>query len=230
MQKFIVVCGMCALGLWAGTRAVALPPDVRTGHWAARGVDETLRNGVLSLDSDHKFHGEAKVTRAQAATALAKLARMLEADKWQALPSAAVPESVNATLQRGDWKQRPVTRYILASVLARFGDYVTRGVTRAPADAKDTNESEVLADIGKPKLSSVQAASPALAYLAAHQEMFPKSPLLKPGDQPMTGTELSLAVSEMVIGLTNRLTSLGLDAEGNTPDASFRKSKSPSKP
>src|SRR5579862_8084192 len=139
-MKLTVFCGLCTLGLWMGTRAAALPPDVRTDHWAARGVNETLRNNILSLDSDHKFHGEAKVTRAQAATALAKLARELEAGQWQPLPSSAVPESVSTTLERGDWKQRPVTRYILASVLARFGDYVTQGITRAPAGSKDTNQ------------------------------------------------------------------------------------------
>ena len=154
-----------------------------------------LRNNILSLDSDHKFHGEAKVTRAQTATALAKLAQKLEANQWQPLPSSAVPESVSATLERGDWKQRPVTRYILASILARFGDYVTHGMTRAPAGARDTNQSEVLSGLGKPKLSPAQAANPRCPIWAAHQELFPNSPLLKPGDQPITGAELSQAVA-----------------------------------
>jgi hypothetical protein len=229
-MKRLALWSVFALGLGMGMSAHALPPDVRAGHWAAHGVTETLRNGVLAVDTDGKFHGEAKVTRAQAAAALAKLAQKLEADQWHAMPSVAVPESVNATLERGDWKSRPVTRYILASVLARFGDYVSHGVTRAPADSKDAGKSEILPDLGKPKLSSSQTANPALAYLAAHQEMFPKSPLLKAGSQTLTGAELSQAVSEMVVGLNDRLTSLGLDEKGDTPDKTFHKPKSPAKP
>ena len=34
----------------------------------------------------------------------------------------------------------------------------------------------------------------------------------------------------MVIGLNNRLTSLGLDAEGNTPDKTFHQPKKQPKP
>src|SRR5689334_11054225 len=146
MRRLLAGAAVCVLGWWSQSPSRALPPDVRSGHWAARAVDETLQNGVMSVEADHKFHGEAKVTRTQAAIALAKLAQALETGRWRAAKSAPVPDSVEPALAQGAWKHRPVTRYILATLLARFGDYVSNGVTRAPADSADTNKSEILPD------------------------------------------------------------------------------------
>jgi hypothetical protein len=59
--------------------------------------------------------------------------------------------------------------------------------------------------------------------------IWPGSPLLKADSQPVKGEELSRGISEMAAGLNNRLTELGLDAEGNTPDASSHRRAQQSK-
>lgn len=222
MRRFLLCC---VLGLGISGAASALPPDVRPGHWAAAAVDQALANGVMSLDSDHRFHGEARVTREQAVIALAKLAQTVEANRWQDPKSVPIPATVVSALKQGDWKQRPVTRYILASVLTRYGSYVSHGVNRAPTGSPDTGKSELVPPAPKIKISKNHAAYASLAYLAEHREIWPGSPLLSPSNQPVKGMELSRAVKELVIGLNNRLTALGLDASGSTPDASFHKKK-----
>ena len=49
------------------------------------------------------------------------------------------------------------------------------------------------------------------------------SPLLRPTGAPVTAAQLQTALSQMLVGLTDRLTDLGHDKEGNTPDHSFHK-------
>ncbi len=219
------VLGFCLAPLSIGVQAAGLPSDVRSNHWAAHAVEETLANGVMSTQSDGQFHGEAKVTRGQTVIALAKLAHAVEDGKWHAAKSHSVPDSIVPFLEKGDWRQRPVTRYMLASLLARFGDYVNNGVTRAPAGSKETGKSEALPDKVAVKLAAGHPAYAALTYLAAERMIWPGSPLLQADSQPVKGAELSRALAEMVSGLNDRLTELGHDAEGNTLDPSFQRKK-----
>jgi hypothetical protein len=188
-------------------------------------VQETLDNGVMSTQSDGQFHGEAKVTHAQAVIALAKLARAVEMQKWHAARSQPVPASITPVLEKGDWRTRPVTRYVLASLLARFGDYLTNGITRAPADSKDAGKSEALPDKAVIKVASTHPAYASLTYLAEGHMIWPGSPLLVADNLPVKAAEMSRAISEMVVGVNNRLTSLGQNPDGSTPDASFQRKK-----
>jgi hypothetical protein len=220
-----VTLGLYLASLGVGVSAATLPPDVRSNHWAATAVAETLENGVLSAQPDGQFHGEAWVTRGQAAIALARLAHALEQAKWHVAKSRPVPVTVVPTLEKGVWKQRPVTRYMFASLLARFGDYVTNGITRAPAGSKDTAKSEALPPKAAVKLAANNPAYASLTYLADRHMVWPDSPLLTADSQPLKGSEASRAIAEMVIGLNDRLTELGHDAEGNTLDPSFHPKK-----
>jgi len=54
--------GLCLASLGMNVSAGTLPSDVRSKHWAAYAVAETLDNGVLSAQPDGQFHGEANVT------------------------------------------------------------------------------------------------------------------------------------------------------------------------
>ncbi len=199
----------------------SLPPDVRPDHWAAPSVQEVLDNGVMALPDGKEFHGEAKVTHGQAVIALAKLAQMLEAGTWKAQPSRPVADTVLKPLEHGDWRTQRVTRYELAKVLASMGDYVSAGLSRPTPDAKDLAKSEVFPPKPKITLPKTHPAYAALTYLVDKNMVLPKSPLLAADDKLLSGGEMSRALAEMVVGVTNRLTELGKDADGNTPDASF---------
>jgi hypothetical protein len=198
-----------------------LPPDVKPGHWAASYVQEALNNSLISLPEDRQFHGEAKVTHAQAVIALAKLAQALETGKWQAQPSRPVSSDVLKPLEHGDWRTQKVTRYELAKTLASMGDYVANGLPRPAADAKDLGKSSVLPPKPTVKLAKTHPAYSSLVYLADAKMITSDSPLLLADNKPLLGSELSRALAQMVIGLTNRFTELGLDEQGSTPDKSF---------
>jgi hypothetical protein len=188
-------------------------------------VQETLANGVMANRADGQFHGEAKVTHGEAVIALANLARAVETAKWHAASSMPVPATIKPTLEHSDWRKHLVTRYMLASLLARFGDYLTNGLTRAPADSKDTGKSEALPAKAVVKIASSNPAYASLTYLAERRMIWPGSPLLQADSQPVKGEEMSRALSEMAVGVANRLTSLGLNPDGSTPDASFHPKK-----
>ena len=202
---------------------LSLPSDVRSNHWAASYVQEALDNSVMALPDGKEFHGEAKVTHGQAVIALAKLARMLEAGTWKAQPSRPVPDSVLKPLEQGDWRTQSVTRYELAKVLASMGDYVMKGLQRSAPDAKSLGQSEAFPPKPKIALPKTHPAYAALTYLADNNMVLPKSPLLTADARPLLGGELSQAVADMVAGVTNRVTEVGKDADGSTPDASFHK-------
>jgi len=218
--------GVLLTGVGAGNATPALPPDVRVNSWAATAVQEVLANGVMKTRTDGQFHGEAKVTHAESVVALANLARAIESNKWRHTPSIPIPGNVNHTLDHSDWRKHQVTRYMLASLLARFGDYLNNGLTRAPAESKDIGKSGAF----PPKVTVTIAAShPAyasLTYLAERNMIWPGSPFLQVDSLPVTSDEMSRALSEMAAGVTNSVTSLGLNADGTTPDASFHKKKS----
>ncbi len=224
MKSYILA--YCSLLAAVSARCIALPPDVSENNWAAHNVERALSVHLLSLDSSGRFHGEAKVSRAEACIVLGRLAKDLEENHWQAAPSSPPPDSVSKELSSGRWQTRPVTRYILASALVRMGDYVQNGVERAPAGTKDTNRSEALPPTAKVSISSNNPAYKSVVYLASRHELWPGSPLLKADNTPITGAQLSIALAQMASGLNNRLTSLDKDANGNTPDASFHKKKS----
>src|SRR5215470_16828377 len=134
---------LAGVGLWLTpmTAGGQVPSDVRNGHWAGQAVQQVLQNGVMTPEADKLFHGEAKVTHTQAAIAIANLAKALEAGKWTPGKSAPVSMKIVPTLERGDWRRQKVTRYALASVLARMGDYIAKGVERG---RKDLAKSEIL--------------------------------------------------------------------------------------
>ena len=201
----------------------SLPPDIRPGHWAASYVQEALNNSLISLSDDKQFHGEAKVTHAQAVIALAKLARSLETGKWQAQPSRPVSSDALKPLEQGDWRTQKVTRYELAKALASMGDYVANGLPRPAADAKDLGKSSALPPKPTVKIAKSHPAYSSVAYLAGANMITSDSPLLLADSKPLLGSELSRALAQMVIGLANRFTELGLDEQGNTPDKSFHK-------
>lgn len=207
-----------------------LPPDVRSNHWAAGAVQEILQSGVMTLQDDHQFHGEARVTRGQAVIALAKLAEKLEKGSWQTHPSKPVPDKVSKTLGQGDWEAQAVTRFEMASVFSRFGDYFANAISRPQPGAKDLGKSEILPTGVKIPVPASHPAYKALKYLTDHKMITATSPLLKADSQPVKGAELSRGLAEMADGLNNLFTELGKDENGETPDNSFHPKKSLSQP
>ncbi|HLV79126.1 MAG TPA: hypothetical protein VKT32_02560 [Chthonomonadaceae bacterium] len=228
MRNLAILAGLslCLAALPAGalggaalrTRALQLPSDLQSGHWAAAAVRETLQNHVMDLPDGRHFRGDAVVTRDQAAIALAKLAHALMAGTWRASPSVPVPQSAFRRLGTADWQTQPVTRYALAVVLARAGDYVMNGLPRPDPQAKDLAKSVAIPDIPQLKVARTDPAYPSLLYLANNHMLWADSALLHAGRQPIRGAELSKALAEMIVGVNNRLTPLGHDESGNTID------------
>ena len=200
-----------------------LPPDVRPGHWAAPFVQEALTNGVMTLTDGREFHGEARVTHAEAIGALARLARILEAGKWQTQPTRPVPETAVKPLLHGDWRGQRVTRYEMAKALANMGDYVANGLPRPDPHAKNLGKSEILPPRPPVKIAKSNSAYVDLVYLVNARMVTPNSPLLTADDKPILGAEMSRVLADVVIGLTDRATDLGQEADGSSPDASFHK-------
>jgi hypothetical protein len=208
-----------------GTGSVSIPPDVRANHWAHAAVGQVLKNGVMTLPDGHAFHGEAKVTHTQAVISLARLAQALEAGKWKSSASVPLPnKAVVGPTSRG-WRQQMVTRYMLASVLARFGNYVANGEQRPGPNDKAFGQSEAIPDKATVTVSSAHPAYASLVYLTKNRMVWPGSPLLKPDDRPLRGAELSRALNEMAAGLNDRLTDIGHDAEGNSIDVNSKPRK-----
>jgi S-layer homology domain len=218
---------LCSVTPYANAQ---LPSDVRQSHWAANAVKQVLANHVMSTQADHQFHGEAHVTRQEAVIAIAAIARQLESGSWHLETAKAVPDKVNKTLSTPDWQSKPVTRYEMASVLARFGNYFASAVTRPAPGTKNLGKSTALADkvtIGVPVSSP---AYPALKYLADGRMIAMNSDLLKANTEFVKAAVLSRAIAQAAAGLVDRMTELGQDSDGNTPDSTFhnRKTVTPS--
>ncbi|HLK55006.1 MAG TPA: S-layer homology domain-containing protein [Chthonomonadaceae bacterium] len=218
---FPVLFTLCALALPTLASAQGLPSDVRSNHWAVPAVQAVLKNNVMSVSSDKGFHGEAKVTHQEAVLALAKLARALENNTWQRNHSAPVPDKVAQTLSKDDWKTQPLTRFALASILARFGDYAAAGLSRPGPGAKELGKSIALPGKATITAPHTNPAYASLTYLAENHMIWPKSPLLTADDKPVQGEEMSQALMEMITGLNNKFTELGHDENGSTIDNSF---------
>jgi hypothetical protein len=216
----IVALGCVAFA--ARTAAQSLPPDVRAGNWAATPVQVVLRNHILSVDTDKGFHGDAKVTHLQAVIALARLGKALEAGTWQG--SASVPVAVAKTdiaPKSGTWEKQGVSRYVFATVLTRMADYASTGLVRAPSDDKDTGKSIIIPPPVAITLPKSNPAYESLTYLVSRRMIGPGSALLAADDKPLKATEMSRALRDLVTGLTDRVTDLGQDADGNTHDEAF---------
>jgi len=215
----ITACACCCCA------KAQLPSDVRSNHWAATAVQQTVKLGIIPLQSDHQFHGEAHVTRTEAVNALAALARQLLAGSWQVQKSEPVPEKVAATMQQDAWKNKQVTRYELSSVLSRFGNYFAHAVTRPKPGSTDVGRSAIPPKGVSPGVPTTHPAYTALKFLTDNRMIHADSPLLHADTTFVKASELSLALAEMASGLTDKLTELGLDADGNTPDNSFHSKK-----
>ena len=221
----IPICICAALLACACARAGALPPDVRPNHWAAPAVTHALNAGILKVQADGKFHGDAQVTRLEAVTTLAQVAKALESGTWKSDgPSRPVPDSVTTVWEKTVWKTAPVRRYAFAAILTRFADYFTNAIKRPGPDAK-VGLSVVFHDV-KVDLPKASPGYDAVSYLAKNHMVKAGSPLLKPGPSPLLGVELSRALSELAAGANNMLTDLGKNADGSTNDEAFQRKPS----
>jgi hypothetical protein len=206
-------------------KPAAVPSDVRANHWARSAVQRLLASGIMSLPDGRAFHGEAKVTHTQAVITLARMAQALETGKWKAAKSAPDSATLLADKRPASWQKQPVTRYMLASSLVRFADYFANGIHRAPADSKDLAQSTALPEKATVSVPRTHPAYTALVYLTSRRMVWPGSPLLKPDNRPATSGEVSRALAQMVAGLTDRLTELGHDSEGNTLDVNSKEER-----
>ncbi len=221
-KTFVAIIGA---GTVLATAVSALPRDVSANSWAAGAVKETIANRVLLPLPDGRFHGTLPVTRAQVVLALAAEGHVLTARQWKHHSSSPVPDSVAKQLRTGDWRAKPVTRYMLASVLARLGDYISNGVHAAAPGAKDTGKSSILPTVKKLPITAHSPYYSALHYLAVNKMVWPGSVLLYVDSKHVTAAQLSSALFQFTEGVTNHLTSLGLDKNGSTPDRTFHPKK-----
>jgi hypothetical protein len=211
----------------AGTvdaNAQTRPADVKAGHWAESAVTQAVANKVMTVQSG-AFRGEKRVTKTEVAVALAALARSLEAKTWKPAKSVKVPNKAVGMVDTTAWEKQAVSRYALAIVLTKFGNYFANGVPKPPAGTQDLAKSDVLPPKLKITLATNHPAYSALTYLTERRMIAAGSPLLKPDDKPLRAQELSDALAQMAHGLTNQVTELGRDDEGGTPDKTFRQKK-----
>jgi hypothetical protein len=201
-----------AATLWGMTSGAALPPDVRSTHWAAPAVNRTVKAGVLRVQADGQFHGEARVTRSEVAIAIAALGKQLLQGSWSAPGKAkAVPDSVATVWTETDWKTAPVRRYTLAAIVARLADYITVAVKR-PSPSPKLGRSEILQPIPAASLQAGPGLE-AMKYLNRQHMLRPDSPLLKPDSTPLTGGELSKILAEFTDGVNDQMTALDSDED-----------------
>jgi hypothetical protein len=223
MQIPYCAAAACAVVLFAArAHGGQLPPDVRAGHWAAPAVTRALQAGLLGVQADKRFHGDAKVTRLEAVMALGKLGHALVEGTWKSGGrSRPVPDSVSAVWETTDWKGEPVRRYTFAVILTRFGDYVSNAVPR-PANGANVGKSEILPNVSV-KVSSKSPAYGTLMYLASNRMITPDSVLLKADNAPLLGGDLSRALAEVATGVNDRLTDIGKSEDGSVPKGVFQK-------
>ncbi|HEV2474599.1 MAG TPA: S-layer homology domain-containing protein [Chthonomonadales bacterium] len=199
------------------------PADVRAGHWAAPYVQEVLDNKVMALPDGRNFRGEAPVSRIQALDSFVKLARLLEAGRWRGgQPVTVSPKQLRTVATAKQLQGSRVTRYSLAAVLARMADYFSRGNMRPPAGSTDLGKSVAIPPAAAIKLSKQNPRYQQVRYLVSRREAWGDSPFLQPDTRPINGSELGLAMDELIIGLNDRLTQLGHDANGSTIDTQLR--------
>ncbi len=219
----VAVLGMASV---VQSKAQTRPADIRAGHWAEKSVTQALDNRVLNLENG-KFRGDSKVTKTQAVIALAALAKSLEQGTWKRLNSATVSTKSDTMIERTAWEKQSVSRYTLAIVLSKFGNYFVNGVERAGKNGKDVAKSTAFPPKPNFVLAKSHPAYASLTYLAGKNMIRPGSALLKPDNTPFRANDLSIAISEMAFGLTNQVTELGLDENGGTPDKTFKNKKKP---
>ncbi len=197
------------------------PSDVKSGHWAKHSTLRLIEMGVLGLRGGGKFGGDQPPTRTEVAKALVAWAKRLEAGTWKSEKSAAVSASALSTLDDKNWAGRPLTRYVLADTLARAGDYFARSLPSAPRGDKTVASSRSLPSPPKITLTQGHPAYVSLNYLAAHRMLDAHSPLLHPEGGSLNAAEFSSVLARAAAGLVDRVTPLGLDENGSTPDKSF---------
>jgi hypothetical protein len=214
---------VCAIALCSNRAYSAeLPPDVRAGHWAAPAVTRVLQSGLVGLQADKQFHGDAKITRMEAVIAIAKLGHALVDGTWKSGGrSRPVRDSVAAVWETTDWRSEPVRRYAFAAILARFGDYVANALAR-PVTGANVGKSEVLPDVSV-KISSKSPAYGALTYLAHNRMIKPDSVLLTPDSSAVMGADLSRALAELAAGISDRLTDVGKSGEASMQNSASQK-------
>ncbi len=203
------------------------PSDVRAGHWAEKAVTQALDNRLLAMEGG-KFKGEGQVTQTQGVNALAALAKMLEKGMWKRQNSTIVPAQSDKVADTANWEKQTVSRFTLAIVLTKFGNYFVNGAERQDkGGSKEVGKSEAFPPKPTIAVPKSHPAYTSLAYLADKHMIFPGSPLLKPDNRPLKADELSHALMEVALGLNNQVTELGLDKDSGTPDKTFHKKKTP---
>jgi hypothetical protein len=217
-STFALLCGAVSL------QAQTLPSDVRANHWAAPAIKSVLSNRVMFVEAK-QFRGEAKVTRTEAIVFIANLARALETQRWRGAKSVPIPAKAEALADQSDWRTQPVTRYAMARILARAGDYYNNGVRRAAQNSPDRGKSTTIPQRTTVTLNSTHPAFNSVTYLAKLHLIWPSSPLLNPDNKPVTGAEVAVALSQMLVGLNNLHTDTGKELDGSTPDRTFRPKK-----
>lgn len=195
MRIAIGVVAIASLML-AGPAVAQAPSDVPADHWARSAVAAVISTGVMSA-RDGKFSGNNKVSRRELAITLVKLAKSLEKGDWANKPPSAVKSGGGA----GD---ETVSRYVLASVINKVARAVAAGLPK-PAP-KDIHNSIVLPKAQPASVAKTDTAYSALDYLGRHRMIPEGSVLLRSGAEPVTGKQVSEALSAMIAGLNDRST------------------------
>ncbi len=110
----------------------------------------------------------------------------------------------------------------MARILARSGDYYNNGVRRVAPNSPDRGKSTTVPQRTTVTLNSTHPAYNSVTYLAKLHLIWPSSPLLTPDNKPVTGAEVSTALSQMLVGMNNLHTDMGKELDGSTPDRTFR--------
>lgn len=132
---------------------------------------------------------------------LARFARLLEKRQWPTTTAKPL-EEVRTT---GQWRDRPVTRFEVATVLDRAGAFAMAGLPAKPAANPTVSEAiPPKARVGTVKMS--EATRKDLQYLVDRRMIWPGSPLLSGGPEQVTGKQLADAVWQVIAGVNDILT------------------------
>jgi hypothetical protein len=190
---------LCTMGV-GPVRAAQTVSDVPASHWARPAVLETVKRGILAAPGG-KFRGDAKITRTELANALAAFGKSLEKGAWRGTNPKPLKDPGDGAFAEG----QPVTRYEVAAVLLRSGQYAQKGLPKP--GPKRFGESEAFPPT--PSIAAVpkgHAARAALEYLHKNRMLAPKSPLVSPSSKAVTADELAQAVAMVIVGLTDQFT------------------------
>jgi hypothetical protein len=186
-----------AISAYASTSGVLNVPQSNPAYAAVK----SLVSKKVMTTSRGDFRGKSLLTRKDFAVILDKFKNALEHNAWKGSPpSPAIPEVYSQKI-----KTQSVNRYELAISLENAARWYSRAFTGSyPLNNTPSVNLPPLAHI---KLSGSSSYQTAMNDLNKSRMLSQGSPLLQKSAKPLTASETARAISDVLIGLTHRISS-----------------------